>query len=1019
MPSVSKLSTALASVPNELTVAAANLNLDFSLVKVEAPREYLALGQNLSKKRRRDAEHGSIHVTAGKLAALFEESLPSTPRLVSAYGLRVSEISASPSVNPQESHASFGIFADTVGADATSIWAAATSGPAAVPVHLLACMLARHWNSSEATSIWVEIVSKRRSEIVSAFEDNNLVPFPTLSAARQELNRSHLADWDASARAWLQTADEAYKLQNQQLSLIINNVSLSVDQKLDPYQGVMNAWKSAMATLEALIKGMPQRVQNAATLLALSAWHIYPDILVLGSKHTEVKMTDKLVETGGILTIGLTYESPDREKGIHWALSLAHLRHYGPPTITSKSLEEDSSRISFDQLMLVALGNLVRAWGGSQSDILKTAAWLIVLWEGLTAANETASAKKTPKDDNTVEDFGNAKAEQSNGRQTFAWIGTVARVACHLISAKDLERDLALKLVKCGFRGGRSFLVVPHELPEPYFGLCGAQTLRGVLGIEGHTKLDHFLGKRCNSGAPSPLAVCCPLTQAETNKSTHINSAVTDVHELQRPKLQSGPSRIQEEILPIAFVLEALNPRTIDSGNLQAYFGKYFDQAQTVRHTQTEGDKITFRKMSMNSKLLVRSLHALSLAAEIYKLLPGATVAISVLSTSMYQAFFCSAAEGLPFCIGSGWNANYDTQASIWFQKATNKVLEELDVLDISDTLTLALQQQVKDHHIENDNIVATFSQCENKIRSTAQSIGLNRQQAFSCLALFDSGNLNLRPSALSKVMAMSSGNSIYVASPLLCDPFQVPAGFEMKRIIGNIGRAGIAMLIPPQCPRLRTPNPASWKVVAHEDFNGQRFDGFAQTSVHLSFSGWDQGVGLQDYGLCDTPVFLLESVISVHDRGKWVADVDILAALQDNHPNLRGLSFLSACLSKHKTSLRGPAVCSHPAAHAGVCEFQRLAVELECDLAGVPDGLTSRKRQLLAQKTAIDCWEELLEAPENDCVVRAHGNWLGRLAVACVAYQMGRQVVILPEDVCWKCVEDWSASRKGLMYIA
>jgi hypothetical protein len=62
-----------------------------------------------------------------------------------------------------------------------------------------------------------------------------------------------------------------------------------------------------MTILEALIKGMPQRVQNAATLLALSAWYIYPDILVLGSKQTEVKMNDKLVGTGGILTVGLTY----------------------------------------------------------------------------------------------------------------------------------------------------------------------------------------------------------------------------------------------------------------------------------------------------------------------------------------------------------------------------------------------------------------------------------------------------------------------------------------------------------------------------------------------------------------------------------------------------------------------------------------------------------------------------------------------------------------------------------------
>jgi hypothetical protein len=90
------------------------------------------------------------------------------------------------------------------------------------------------------------------------------------------------------------------------------------------------------------------------------------------------------------------------------------------------------------------------------------------------------------------------------------------------------------------------------------------------------------------------------------------------------------------------FVLEALNPQTIDSGNLQAYFEKYFDQVQTMRRIQTEDDKITSREMSTGSKILIRSLHALSLAAKIYKLLPGATVAISVLSTGMYQASFAA-----------------------------------------------------------------------------------------------------------------------------------------------------------------------------------------------------------------------------------------------------------------------------------------------------------------------------------------------------------------------------------------
>ena len=49
MNSISKLSAAVLSVPNELTVAAANFNLDFSLIKVEAPKEFHGLRDALSQ----------------------------------------------------------------------------------------------------------------------------------------------------------------------------------------------------------------------------------------------------------------------------------------------------------------------------------------------------------------------------------------------------------------------------------------------------------------------------------------------------------------------------------------------------------------------------------------------------------------------------------------------------------------------------------------------------------------------------------------------------------------------------------------------------------------------------------------------------------------------------------------------------------------------------------------------------------------------------------------------------------
>lgn len=151
MSSLGKITGALASATNELTVAAANFNFDFSIMKVEAPTEFQPLGKGLSEQRRDDAENGIPHVTAQKLGALFKDIPPHTPELVKAYGNRVSEISQIPAAHPQ-TLVSKTAFANHAGADGTSIWAAATSGPGALPIQLLTCMLARLWTGPEATS---------------------------------------------------------------------------------------------------------------------------------------------------------------------------------------------------------------------------------------------------------------------------------------------------------------------------------------------------------------------------------------------------------------------------------------------------------------------------------------------------------------------------------------------------------------------------------------------------------------------------------------------------------------------------------------------------------------------------------------------------------------------------------------------------------------------------------------------------------------------------------------------------
>jgi hypothetical protein len=147
MSSIGRIAGSLFSATNDNTIALANLNFDFSLVKYEAPQEFRALGEKLSSQRRNEAEGGQAHQTARRLGALFEALVPSTPQLIKAYGLRASEIARLPAVNPRGTKID-GPFEAFIGADGTSIWAAATSssselgahGPLAI--HLLACMLA-------------------------------------------------------------------------------------------------------------------------------------------------------------------------------------------------------------------------------------------------------------------------------------------------------------------------------------------------------------------------------------------------------------------------------------------------------------------------------------------------------------------------------------------------------------------------------------------------------------------------------------------------------------------------------------------------------------------------------------------------------------------------------------------------------------------------------------------------------------------------------------------------------------
>jgi hypothetical protein len=199
MASLGTFQASLTSAQQQTNLAAANLNFDFALVKFAAPIEYQGLGQSLSIRRKNDAENGPLHIIARKLGALFASEAPKVPNLISAYEKRASEISQNPKANPTTSK-TYSVFADHVGADATSLWAAATSGSSTITIHLLACMLARVWNPTQAVSLWTELVEAKKAQLEERFQ-NDEFQMSDATSARIEVTRDQLIAWDNSARS--------------------------------------------------------------------------------------------------------------------------------------------------------------------------------------------------------------------------------------------------------------------------------------------------------------------------------------------------------------------------------------------------------------------------------------------------------------------------------------------------------------------------------------------------------------------------------------------------------------------------------------------------------------------------------------------------------------------------------------------------------------------------------------------------------------------------------------------------
>ena len=922
-------------------VSLASINLDFSMIRVQPPSEYHAVGKSLSSQRKEEADAGQSHATASKLGALFDGLIPPTPHLIQAYGLRCSEIATSPTFNPRgtEKH---GLFAPQVGADGTTIWAAATSGGSAIAVHLLACMLARIWDSPKAISIWMELIAVRKQTLASSGK-----PMDSLTS-RITLSREQIANWDASARAWCLTADQANERRQKQLRLIIDHLGLPISPKLDLSESVIDAWETAMVAIDKLVAGEPQSVQIGAPLLGLASWHLYPDMVVFGKETEvkEVKQKDSLIHSGGIMTLGIE-DTRRQGNGIYWSLPLAHLRYYGDPVLCETSLHSSTSRVSIDQLMYVALGSCIRRWLADADDIEPAAKLLVQI--------------------NDYVDFGlDAKVQP-------AWVTLLASTAnAFLASNGDQKREI-LQLIKCGRRRYPQF--VDHPGTHSIFGLSDCKIfLRLLPGNLARVSLLRQVAKDFSESTHFMVIQC---KAAEVDRGWELFS----VDMLKGEDRTSNYIRWQDlehgadfpfgapvaRLIRLSGRIPCLRtPRDRHWTDVSKDFYAYFLEGEYPSSMWLQARGASIRPRFLFGDPEICALYSISITT--WNTSPNEdpqTFEYNHVRKLPNIFVIAQIAKAIDMQLPSPEQFSAHLRNHEFSKDKENPESAQLLMTSLRSLLTVWNLYR----RLPNATVELTVAdralyghQWIPKWQSAIDTFGpfhLTLEQTFACIAMFESGSFNFQASAMNGVLTISSGNSLYIARCLLQDPCESPSAAMVERVVGTLGKSGMAMLIHPQLPRMRPPS-NDYALVNHHAFNGNVEDCFQHTTLHMSFTEWKLPIDVGSRGNRDIEAYYVEAAIGVYDHGKWVADVNVLDVFSHKLSRI-----LPKCTVRH-------------------------------------DAILSQEG--LGKFVAIDNWEELIDSPPEIGVVRAHKNWQARLASAALSLQRGHETRILPSEICWTC---------------
>ena len=930
-------------------------------------------------------------------------------------------------------------------------------------------MLARIWDPSEATSIWSEIVKQRSEKILQDLEDGCLVNLSDASAARNPISRQQLAEWDASARAWLHAADRVKAHEQKQLMLILDNVQQRVNSIHGTFNSVIKAWQDSLTIFEALLDGVSQKANDGEILLALCAWHLYPDLMVVEPRPQAVKQRDKLLLSCGILTIGL-HRAGQEYTGLCWSLPLAQLRHYGA-AVTRERTINSTQRLTLEEFSQVFLGGFLRGWGDTGTETTFMVKWRLHVRDVLShLAQREPVALSYTSNQREMDSWPKSLFDPDNKG---SWLHVLFDASEKYVKAVDNGDNAPKQLLRLGRQYSRKFLGKPVQ--GPYFGLsengncisCAkseddkVQMLRDVaINLPGspnqmfirvrshHHKsglpqaeniyeyatakpIERPSSKRQNDGTHQPNLVhrrwirrCITsyghtkdtryyrkliktfpeLASSTTPKQGSTSEAITPEKDHQNPdNVLSRCHAFMERDDPIPHFLPAPFP------DLEERVRRYSMQGEEVLSCEECGlEDFQAEKMGVfwpeytNSKQTDNPWYCLIYGDDSAALFAdcdagGIRLAAQDSSLQHFQNFFRSslldpnALSETLYKIFASADANRPYWRSL---KAISSAASLYTNFRIATIDIRVLEHQFDSFPWMRDNVRRPmksmsadrkFTRVRN-IRSpppntnpfeVLASCPLDIAGAFSCICFFESGRFQVEPSNIKRVMALCSNDLIWVASYMLNDPSSNNLDkATIKAIPGNIGRPGIAFMIPPLEPMIRPKSIQDFRNVIHRPFEGQLLNSFRTTSLHLSFTTAKSPLQVDFSGMQDDELYVLETLLSVHDGGDWIADLDVWKSLTQNEPVV-----FKGCEHKEQSQ------------HASIPEA-----------------------------SCIDNWAELLDPPESPLgVVRASGDWQARLATFTVATALGNHVVMLPTTICRDCFgkRDWLKYGTKIIIIA